>query len=160
MEASLSQLTSCRSVAFFPNSQTKRYLWRLTLGFLAQSVTGYFSEGGGDEVQVRCSLEKNKFILHSHRGGGGDQAGRSSPLRVSAGSCLLGWQHSPVTAHSLTLWSHLEAHVDVDETLILTLDSLLWWWIHFSFFFNQIRFFFNDWIDFYILQNKCQMFTL
>ncbi|XP_075881766.1 m7GpppN-mRNA hydrolase NUDT17 [Nelusetta ayraudi] len=45
-----------------------------------QSVTGFFSEGGGDEVQVSCSLEKNQFILHQG-GGGGDQAGRRSPLK-------------------------------------------------------------------------------
>uniref|UniRef100_A0A1A7WID1 m7GpppN-mRNA hydrolase NUDT17 n=1 Tax=Iconisemion striatum TaxID=60296 RepID=A0A1A7WID1_9TELE len=28
-----------------------------------QSVTGFFSDGGEDEVEVSCSLEKNQFIL-------------------------------------------------------------------------------------------------
>lgn len=31
--------------------------------FCCQSITGHFSDGGDDEVDVSCSLEKNQFIL-------------------------------------------------------------------------------------------------
>lgn len=43
---------------------------------LCQSITGQFSDGGVDEVEVNCSLEKNQFILFR-----GDK-GRRIPLKV------------------------------------------------------------------------------
>ncbi|KAK1894801.1 Nucleoside diphosphate-linked moiety X motif 17 [Dissostichus eleginoides] len=36
-----------------------------------QSITGHFSEGGEDEVEVGCSLERNRFILHRADAGRG-----------------------------------------------------------------------------------------
>ncbi|XP_028986139.1 nucleoside diphosphate-linked moiety X motif 17 isoform X1 [Betta splendens] len=44
----------------------------------AQSVTGQFSDGGEDEVEVNCSLEENRFILFR-----GDE-GRRIPLKRAA----------------------------------------------------------------------------
>ncbi len=48
-----------------------------------QSVTGLFSDCGGDEVEVNCSLEKNQFILHR-----GDKDG-GIPLKVRHTQCTL-----------------------------------------------------------------------
>lgn len=48
------------------------------LVFCDQSVTGYFTEGGGDEAQVSCSLERNQLILQR-----ADQGGRKT-LKVSS----------------------------------------------------------------------------
>uniref|UniRef100_A0A671TVE6 m7GpppN-mRNA hydrolase NUDT17 n=1 Tax=Sparus aurata TaxID=8175 RepID=A0A671TVE6_SPAAU len=41
-----------------------------------QSITGHFSDGGGDEVEVNCSLDKNQFVLHRA------ERGRGIPLQV------------------------------------------------------------------------------
>ncbi|XP_038595610.1 nucleoside diphosphate-linked moiety X motif 17-like [Micropterus salmoides] len=43
-----------------------------------QSITAHFSDGGEDEVEVNCSLEKNQFILYR-----GDK-GRGIPLKRPA----------------------------------------------------------------------------
>lgn len=56
-------------------SSSKRFVEgtrRVTqLVFCDQSVTGYFTEGGGDEAQVSCSLERNQLILQRADKGGG-----------------------------------------------------------------------------------------
>uniref|UniRef100_A0A671TVB5 m7GpppN-mRNA hydrolase NUDT17 n=1 Tax=Sparus aurata TaxID=8175 RepID=A0A671TVB5_SPAAU len=41
-----------------------------------QSITGHFSDGGRDEVEVNCSLDKNQFVLHRA------ERGRGIPLQV------------------------------------------------------------------------------
>uniref|UniRef100_A0A3B4WL38 Nudix hydrolase domain-containing protein n=1 Tax=Seriola lalandi dorsalis TaxID=1841481 RepID=A0A3B4WL38_SERLL len=43
-----------------------------------QSITGHFMDGGDDEVEVNCSLEKNQFILFR-----GDK-GQGIPLKAAA----------------------------------------------------------------------------
>ncbi|XP_036931636.1 nucleoside diphosphate-linked moiety X motif 17 [Acanthopagrus latus] len=43
-----------------------------------QSITGHFSDGGGDEVEVNCSLDKNQFILRRA------DRGRGIPLKRPA----------------------------------------------------------------------------
>ena len=45
--------------------------------FCCQSITGHFSDGGADEVEVNCSLDKNQFVLHRA------ERGRGIPLKVS-----------------------------------------------------------------------------
>ncbi|XP_020512658.2 nucleoside diphosphate-linked moiety X motif 17 isoform X1 [Labrus bergylta] len=51
---------------------------RVFLLLLFQSITGHFSDGADDEVEVNCSLEKNQFVLSK-----GDK-GRGVPLKRPA----------------------------------------------------------------------------
>ncbi|XP_026227364.1 nucleoside diphosphate-linked moiety X motif 17 [Anabas testudineus] len=75
-----------------------------------QSITGQFSDGGDDEVEVNCSLEKNQFILFR-----GDK-GRRIPLKRHA-SCPI--KHLSVTeAAGIPLDIQLRG-VDVGVAILL-----------------------------------------
>lgn len=112
------------------------------LVFCDQSVTGYFTEGGGDEVQVSCSLERNHFILQRADRGGG------KTLKVSAGNLF--------SAVSFVLSAGSKTQKDLKPqdvpsgrmgptSLTLRLDShcsswcpILICWLHLIFFFYHM----------------------
>ncbi|XP_041798828.1 nucleoside diphosphate-linked moiety X motif 17 isoform X3 [Chelmon rostratus] len=75
-----------------------------------QSVTGHFSDGGADEVEVSCSLEKNQFVLYR-----GDK-GRGTPLKRPA-FCPI--KHLSVTEAAAIPLDVQERGIDVGVAIIL-----------------------------------------
>ncbi|XP_031695342.1 m7GpppN-mRNA hydrolase NUDT17 [Anarrhichthys ocellatus] len=72
-----------------------------------QSVTGHFSDGGDDEVEVICSLERRQFVL---------QRGRGTPLKRPA-FCPI--KHLSVTEAAAIPLSVQQRGVDVGVAIIL-----------------------------------------
>ncbi|TKS82744.1 Nucleoside diphosphate-linked moiety X motif 17 [Collichthys lucidus] len=75
-----------------------------------QSVTGHFSDGGADLVEVSCSLEKNQFIVHRP-----DQ-GRGIPLKRPA-FCPI--KHLSVTEAAAIPLDIQQRGIDVGVAIIL-----------------------------------------
>lgn len=75
-----------------------------------QSITGHFSDGGEDEVEVDCSLEKNQFILYR-----GDK-GQGTPLKRPA-FCPI--KHLSVTEAAAIPLDVQQRGVDVGVAIIL-----------------------------------------
>ncbi|XP_051255332.1 nucleoside diphosphate-linked moiety X motif 17 [Dicentrarchus labrax] len=75
-----------------------------------QSVTGQFSDGGADEVEVNCSLEKNQFILYR-----GDKE-RGVPLKRPA-FCPI--KHLSVTEAAAIPLDVQQRGIDVGVAIIL-----------------------------------------
>ncbi|TNN32381.1 Nucleoside diphosphate-linked moiety X motif 17 [Liparis tanakae] len=75
-----------------------------------QSVTGHFSEGGADQVEVSCSLQRSRLVLS--RGGGG----RGSPLKRPA-SCPV--KHLSVAEAAAIPLAVQQRGVDVGVAIIL-----------------------------------------
>ncbi|XP_034410056.1 nucleoside diphosphate-linked moiety X motif 17 [Cyclopterus lumpus] len=75
-----------------------------------QSVTGHFSDGGDDEVEVSCSLERRQFILYRGAGGGG------APLKRPA-FCPI--KHLSITEASAIPLDVQQRGVDVGVAVIL-----------------------------------------
>ncbi|XP_030248563.1 nucleoside diphosphate-linked moiety X motif 17-like [Sparus aurata] len=75
-----------------------------------QSITGHFSDGGGDEVEVNCSLDKNQFVLHRA------ERGRGIPLQRPA-FCPI--KHLSVTEASAIPLDVQQRGIDVGVAIIL-----------------------------------------
>ncbi|KAM9352783.1 nucleoside diphosphate-linked moiety X motif 17 [Symphorus nematophorus] len=75
-----------------------------------QSITGHFSDGGADQVEVNWSLDKNQFILSR-----GDK-GRGTPLKRPA-FCPI--KHLPVTEAAAIPLDVQQRGVDVGVAIIL-----------------------------------------
>ncbi|XP_034005407.1 nucleoside diphosphate-linked moiety X motif 17-like isoform X2 [Trematomus bernacchii] len=75
-----------------------------------QSITGHFSEGGEDEVEVGCSLERNRLILHRA------DAGRGVTLKRHA-FCPI--KHLSVTENAALPLDVQQRGVDVGVAIIL-----------------------------------------